>query len=169
MNTLDAPHYTTIGVIAALWGVGGFLLLLLFAIYRLTPIALQAFEGTLYWYQWLLLFANGLFMAYSEGYRGFQKGYSPRLVARAQSLLHDTTFINRIFAPLFCMGYFSAEKRRVVSTWLLTLMIVVLIIVFHQLPQPWRGLLDAGVVVGLSWGAVATLLCAVSGGLMVRK
>ena len=36
----------------------------------------------------------------------------------------------------------------------LTIAIVILIIVFHQLDQPWRGLLDAGVVVGLSWGIV---------------
>lgn len=149
-------------MIAAIWGVSGFLLLLLFAIYRLTPIALQAFESTLHWYQWLLFAINSVFMAYSEGYRGFQKSYSPRLVARAQDLRRNATPIRLILAPLFCMGYFAAEKRRIISAWLLTSMIIVLIIVFHQLPQPWRGLLDAGVVVGLGWGVLATAVCALA-------
>ncbi|MBT8446427.1 MAG: hypothetical protein KJO38_04710, partial [Gammaproteobacteria bacterium] len=33
----------------------------------------------------------------------------------------------------------------------------VLILLFRLLPQPWRGVMDFGVVVGLLWGLVATL------------
>ena len=40
----------------------------------------------------------------------------------------------------------------------LLVMIVVFIIIAHQLPQPWRGILDLGVVVGLSWGLVTILV-----------
>ena len=148
------------GLIAATWGVAGFLILLLYAIYRLTLIALDAFSISWHWYHWVVFLANIVFMAYSEGYRGFQKSYSPRLVSRAQILFHGATPIQLILAPLFCMGYFSAEKRRIISAWILTTMIVFLVIVFHQLPQPWRGVLDAGIVVGLSWGLLATLACA---------
>ena len=36
-----------------------------------------------------------------------------------------------------------------------------LVFVVHQLGQPWRGILDAGVVVGLTWGSAAVLLFAV--------
>ena len=38
--------------------------------------------------------------------------------------------------------------------WLLLL----LVIVVHQLPQPWRGIVDAGVVLGLAWGLVSFLV-----------
>lgn len=148
------------GLIAATWGVAGFLILLMYAIYRLALIALDAFSMSWHWYHWVVFFANIVFMAYSEGYRGFQKSYSPRLVSRAQILFHSATPIQLILAPLFCMSYFSAEKRGIIRAWLLTAMIVLLVIVFHQLPQPWRGVLDAGIVVGLSWGLLATLTCA---------
>ena len=47
-----------------------------------------------------------------------------------------------------------------IVTYLLTVMIVVLVIVFHMLDQPWRGILDAGVVVGLSWGIVTLVISA---------
>jgi hypothetical protein len=33
--------------------------------------------------------------------------------------------------------------------------IVALVLLVRQLPQPWRGIVDAGVVVGLTWGALA--------------
>ena len=31
---------------------------------------------------------------------------------------------------------------------------VIIVVVVHQFPQPWRGIVDAGVVVGLGWGVV---------------
>ncbi len=54
------------------------------------------------------------------------------------------------------LPFFSSRKRLIV-TYALSLGIIVLIIVFHQIIQPWRGILDAGVVVGLSWG-IASLI-----------
>lgn len=147
-------------MIAAVWGVTGFLALLMFAIYRLALIALDAYSMNWLWYHWLVFFANIIFMAYSEGYKGFQKGYSPRLVSRARRLLEDVTPVRLVLAPLYCMNYFSAERRRLVSAWVLTTMIIALVLLFHQLPQPWRGVLDAGIVVGLSWGLLATVNCA---------
>ena len=148
------------GVVAAVWGVSGFLFLLGFAIYRLVPIALQAFADTLSWHHWLLLVLNITVMAYYEGYRGFQRSYSPRLIARSRYLSNSYTPVSLLLAPLFCMGYFSAPKRRLIGAWLLTGTVIVLIVLFNHLPQPWRGLLDAGVVVGLSWGIAATLFYA---------
>ncbi len=38
--------------------------------------------------------------------------------------------------------------------------IIVLILLVHRLDQPLRGIIDAGVVVGLSWGIVSLLHCA---------
>jgi uncharacterized membrane protein HdeD (DUF308 family) len=64
-------------------------------------------------------------------------------------------------APLFCMGFFHGSRARLARSWLLTLGIVALVLGIRAMPQPWRGLIDAGVVVGLSWGSVSILVHAV--------
>ena len=144
--------------IAAIWGIGGFIFILLYAVIRLYPKSIEAFDFSFSWYHWLVLAVNILFMAYSEGYKGFQVGYSPRVAARAKYLhLHAKPY-QSLLAPLFCMGYFDAPKRRKISAFVLTVMIVILVILVQRLPQPWRGILDAGVVVGLSWGIIATMI-----------
>ncbi len=145
------------GHLAALWGLAGLVLLLSFAILRLTPIAIDTFSVPLGWHHWLALFAFVLFMAWSEGYRGFQKAFSPRAAARAEYLVEHPTPLRMLLAPLFVMGYFDTTLRRRVAAWGLTLAIVVLIVFVHQLEQPWRGIIDAGVVVGLTWGLVTVL------------
>ena len=132
------------------------MLLLGFAIYRLTPIAFEALQSTLLWYHWAALALNVLFMAYAEGYRGFQKAFSPRVAARCRYLYENPSLVRTLLAPLFCMGYFAAYRRRQVSVVLLTVGIIILVIVVQRLDQPWKGILDAGVVVGLAWGIVAT-------------
>ena len=62
-----------------------------------------------------------------------------------------------ILAPLFAAGYFGGSRREQIGACLGTIAIVLLVIVVHRLDQPWRGILDAGVVTGLTWGMVATL------------
>ena len=94
-------------------------------------------------------------MAWSEGYRGFQQSFSPRLVARAKYLIAHPRPANVLLAPLFCMGYFRTTRRRLISVYALTVFIVLLIIAVRWLPQPWRGIVDAGVVVGLTWGLIS--------------
>jgi vacuolar-type H+-ATPase subunit I/STV1 len=146
------------GLVAALWGVGGFAALLGFAVYRLMPNALDAFSDGLQWQQWVAAVASIVVTAYFEGYRGFQKGLSPRLAARAQHLRRRPSLLRSVLAPLYCAGYFHAAKRRVLSAYSLTAMIVVFVLLVRLLDQPWRGIVDAGVVVGLTWGLVATLI-----------
>ena len=36
--------------------------------------------------------------------------------------------------------------------------IVILVIIIRQLDQPWRGIVDAGVVIGLVWGALSIVV-----------
>ncbi|MFT5505931.1 MAG: hypothetical protein ACI845_002956 [Gammaproteobacteria bacterium] len=136
----------------AIWGVSGVVILLLFAVYRLSVIAIDAFGYQFETWHWIVLAINIIFMAYSEGYKGFQKAFSPRVVARAQTIVTAPKISRIILAPLFCMCYFDATRKRKMVTYILTLGIVVLIILFNQIPQPLRGILDIGVVVGLSWG-----------------
>ena len=36
-----------------------------------------------------------------------------------------------------------------------TVVIIILVLLVQMIPQPWRGIIDAGVVVGLSWGVLS--------------
>ncbi|MGB7300852.1 MAG: hypothetical protein WA888_01225 [Burkholderiaceae bacterium] len=143
------------GALAAAWGLGGVLTLLLFAVTRMARTSFDALDMPLHAVHWLVLAANIVFMAYAEGYRGFQQSYSPRVVARARYLVNHWTVWRLIAAPLFCMGFFHATRRRLITAWVLTAAIVLMVFLFAQLPQPWRGVLDAGIVVGLGWGIIS--------------
>lgn len=140
------------------WGLGGILAFLAYAVFRLAGKFLEALDFTFSGPQWLLLVANTAFMAYSEGFKGFHKSFAPRVVARALTLRERPPLLRALLAPLFCMGYFHTTRRRLLGTYGLTVGIAILIVLFQYLPQPWRGILDFGVVVGLSWGTASILL-----------
>ncbi len=146
------------GIIGAFWGISGVLLLLGSAVYRLTPYALAAFSEPLRWHHWAALLLIVVFMAYAEGYVGFQQRFSPRVAARARYVRNHPRADLVFFAPFFCMGYFHATRRRRITSLSLTAGIIVLIILVRLLPQPWRGIIDAGVVVGLVWGILSLLI-----------
>jgi hypothetical protein len=146
------------GILGAIWGLIGVLLLLGSAVYRLTPLAIDAFSYAFTWYHWLSLFLILLFMAYAEGYRGFQKGFSPRVAARALYLKNHPRLLHSLLGPFFCMGFFHASRRRKITSFSVTSGIIVLIILVRFLAQPWRGIIDAGVVVGLAWGLVSLII-----------
>ena len=95
------------------------------------------------------------FMAYFEGYRGFQKAFAPRVVARTQYLARNPTALELLLAPMFAMGLIRATKKRLLVSWWLLIGVTFLVLMVRLLPQPWRGLVDAGVVLGLSWGCLA--------------
>jgi len=141
-----------VGFIGFGWGLGGVLTLLLFAIYRLTPMAVELARLSLGTLHWLALAFSIGYMAYAEGYRGFHKSFAPRLVARARYLRNHASPLKTFLAPLFCMGYIYATRKRMLLSISLTLMIVCFVIVVRMLPQPWRGIIDAGVVTGLWLG-----------------
>lgn len=140
------------GWLGVIWGLSGVSLILIFAIVRLSPIAWDALWMPLTWYHWSILILNILFMAYTEGYRGFQQAFSPRAVARARYLVEHPSRVHTLLAPFFLMGYYFSTPRRQWAAWALTAAIIVLIVIVHALSQPWRGIIDAGVVVGLIWG-----------------
>ena len=125
---------------------------------RLTPVALEALSHKFSWYHFVALIGNITFMAYSEGYRGFQKSFTPKMVARMKYLQMNANWFDTILAPLFCMGYYGTLRKKQLVTFILTAVIVLLIIFVRHLEQPWRGIIDAGVVVGLSWGIVSIII-----------
>jgi hypothetical protein len=151
-------RHSFLGTLGALWGLAGVLGLLLSACYRLWPKAVDAFSHAFTWYHWTSLIVIVLGMAYAEGYKGFQKAFSPRTAARARHLRQNPRIDHVLLAPFFCMGYFHATKRRKITSISLTLGIIVLIILVSFVAQPWRGIIDAGVVVGLMWGIVSLFM-----------
>lgn len=147
-----------IGLVGAVWGLTGIIAILIYALIRLGPMFFDAFSHSLMWYHWVVLIGNVIFMAHSEGYRGFQKSFSPRVAARAKHLYHHPSTLRVVLAPLFCMGYFHIYRRRQIVVYALMIFIIIVILIIRQLPQPWRGVIDAGVVVGLSWGLISLII-----------
>lgn len=101
---------------------------------------------------WIMLGVSILYMAYAEGYKGFHLAFAPRVVARASYLSANPRMLHILLAPVFCMGYIHATKRRKLLSFGLTSMIICFVLIVRLLPQPWRGIVDAGVVTGLIFG-----------------
>ena len=102
------------------------------------------------------------YVTYTEGYRGVHTRFSPRTAARLRYLKDRPDLLRSLLAPLFAVGFFHATRRTQVTAYLLTTAIVLIVVVVQRLGQPWRGIIDAGVVIWLTWG-VASL------GLWIRR
>ncbi|UCD25823.1 MAG: hypothetical protein JSW51_03515 [Gemmatimonadota bacterium] len=146
------------GYVGAAWGVLGVSLLLAIASYRLARLAAIALDHALDWQHWAGSVIFTAFMLYSEGYRGFQLSFSPMVAARARYLRANPRLTHVVLAPAFCMGYFHATRARRIKSTLLTIMIVIFVVLVQRIEQPWRGIVDAGVVAGLAWGLVTLVV-----------
>ena len=142
-------------MIGALWGMTGVFLLLSNAVYRLVPMTIDAFSYQWTWYHWLAFVIVILVFSYAKGYLILQRSFSPRVASRARYLREHPEFFSVIFAPLFCMGFFHAPQKRRLVTMSVTAGIIILVIQVRLFQQPWRGIIDGGVVIGLAWGLVS--------------
>lgn len=143
------------GVFGAIWGFAGVVALIGCAIYRLAPRAWESLQSPLTTGQWIFLVVFALFMLVAEGYRGFQKKFSPRTAARVKYLRDHPAMLHVLLAPFFCMGYFFAKRKTQITAICLTLGIILLVVLVRFLPTPWRGIVDFGVVLGLSYGVIS--------------
>lgn len=154
MNSEHKP--SLLGHLGALWGVIGITYLLGNAIFKVGSIAWAGLHGNhLSLWHWIGAGVWLAFMLVAEGYRGFQKKFAPRVAARARYLRQNPRLLHVVLAPFFCIGYFHGTRRRMITSWTISLIIVGVIWGVSHLSQPWRGLLDLGVVAGLSWGLVS--------------
>ena len=138
--------------IGFVWGVGGILLLLTFAIVRLSGVALELGNFELSIWHWLGMAGWFVYMVWAEGYKGFHRAFAPRVVVRASYLAANPRPLHVLLAPLFCMGYIHATPRRRLISIALSCMIISFVLAARMLPQPWRGIIDVGVVAGLAVG-----------------
>ena len=146
---LRSKLVAAVGIAFITWLLGN-------AIARLTPLALEPWrDGSLSSFQkllWIGWFAGN---AYFEGYKGFQQRFSPRVVGRAAYLGDHPTLLRVILAPFFVLSLFHAKRAQLVFRWGFLIALYTLIWFVSHVPQPWRGIIDGGVVVGLAWGLVA--------------
>jgi hypothetical protein len=150
------------GWLLYLWAIAGVLLFLWQGIWKLALIAWEPIRGgNLNALHWSAILFWCIANAYMEGYRGFQQSFSPMVVERAYTLEEQATPLRVIFAPLYSMAFFAAPRAQMIVTWSITGMVVVLILLIRLLPQPWRGIVDSGVVVGLGWGALSIAILAI--------
>lgn len=156
-------NLTTGKVVSSLWGSLGVVYILVKAIKRVVPIALEPFrsEGVvapLTRYQLGAYIVTCLWFAYVEGYKGFQMKFSPLVVSRSFTLQPSTSPLHHIlFAPLYSMGLFHATKKRLIVSWCVSIGVTGIVAAVKRLPYPWRNIVDAGVAVGLSWGTISIM------------
>jgi hypothetical protein len=153
MNTNPAQQKTSLWI--STWAILGVGIILGQAIWKLFPLAMEIFQKQdLTVLQWIMLGLWLIFMGYTEGYRGFQKAFCPRVVSRAWTLNSSSPLHHIILAPLYSMGYFYATKKRKIVSWALTTGIVGIVLLVKLFPYPYRHIVDAGVVLGLSYGLI---------------
>ena len=84
--------------VAYIWGVGGVLLLLGSAIYRLAPMTFALKDYPLSPFHWCALVLFVVYMAYAEGYKGFHLAFAPRVVS---SLILHVFFPHNTQTPAY--------------------------------------------------------------------
>lgn len=94
-------------------------------------------------------------MIYAEGYQAFQQKFSPLVVKRAYLLLEKPSILNWLLAGPYCMGLFGATRKRMIVSWSITIGVFGLIGLVKKLPYPYRSIVDAGVICGLTYGAAS--------------
>lgn len=133
-------------------------------IYRLAKTAIDNLVGaeltlgqTAFGAAWLT------FIVYVEGYRAFQKRFSPRVVARALHLAEHPRPLHVALAPLYVMALLHTTRRRLIASWILVAGIVAVILLVRSFPPVWRALIDAGVALALAWGTAVMIIYFVRG------
>ena len=138
------------------WSVLSVLAILGNAIRRVLPIALQPLEeNDLTSIQWGAYAIWAVYMAYAEGYKAFQLKLSPLIIRRAVELNQRLSFFRVLFAGPYCMGLFGATKKRMIIGWSISAGVTALVVLVKKLPYPWRSIVDGGVVIGLTYGALS--------------
>ena len=48
-------------------------------------------------------------------------------------------------------------KKRMIISWCVSIGVASVVAAVKRLPYPWRNIVDAGVVIGLTWGSISIL------------
>lgn len=101
------------------------------------------------------------FFVYTKEYKGFQLNFSPPVNKRNLNLVIGTrqgTVLNYLLAPLYSVGLIHSTKNRLITSPSVTLGVAGLVAIVKGLNPIWRCIMDAGVVVDLTWGSLSILV-----------
>jgi len=147
-------------VSARVWGLGFWVIMFIKCIVDLgppgwSPLRRQDLTSG----QWVayVLIVVGMWLC--EGIGAFQRSFSPMLVRRARELDESSPTYELLLAPGYVAGLFAANRSRLIKSWALIIVLIPgLALSVPYLPYPWREMIDAGVTVGLGWGAICILV-----------
>lgn len=145
------------GVWSRFWGLLGVTVFLMGAVFRVMPNWEEVSTAATGPLAYALLAFLLPVMVYFEGYRGFYKGFAPRVVSRSKSLPNESKRVYQVLAPLFCMGFIGSSRRRKLGLSVVTLSIAVLVLWVKGLSQPWRWVIDFSVGMALLGGTLSII------------
>jgi hypothetical protein len=156
-STTIVPHSPSRawGLVGASWAVLGISALLLGGVFSMGPYALELRWSELSGFQRAGSLGFLIFMVFGKGYMGFYRGFAPRAARRVRELAESPGRVRGLLAPLFGMSLIQAPARRLLRSWGLMVAVASIVPVVRNLPDPWRGIVDAGVVAGLSVGLLS--------------
>lgn len=100
-----------------------------------------------------------IFSGYAAGYKACQLNLCPMYVQRALTLSHSrSSSIHRALAPFYAMGLVHASRGRLITSWTVTLLVSLVVVLIRHLKYPQRSIIGAGVVTGLTWGAISIVV-----------
>lgn len=140
-----------------IYSIGGVIAIFSSAIYRLYPHVHESFSYEFSISNWIVLSVYLIVMIVGKGYFALHRGFVPRVINRSEQLIENGKLIDRLLAPLYCMGFFKAPKKRMLISYVMILLIVSFIVSASKISQPWRGIIDIGVIIGLSLGILSLL------------
>lgn len=144
-----APNWTV-----ASFGLAVHAILLAEASYRLAERALHTVHQGLSASECGLLLLSITAFGYGEGYRALHRRFFPHVLARASELARQEGrgLSGLLLAPLHVVSLVQAERRALLRAWTGVALIVSAVFIVRALPEPYRGIVDAGVAVALAIG-----------------
>jgi len=85
------------------------------------------------------------------------------LVLRAEVVTKEKDSIHLWFSPLYIGGFYAATRSRLIKAYGLVVFIAIIGFAVAHLPDPWREIVDVGVVINLFIGTVSLIVFSVTG------
>lgn len=149
-------------LLVAIWALAVVLATFVEAIHRLGARAIATIAAGLSPVEWVVLVVVVAVFVWGEGHRALQRRFAPRVVARAYEAGEKARGpLAVLVAPLSCLSLVGADRRALARAWGGVALIVLAVLIVRAMPEPWRGIVDAGVSAALLWGAVALVVEAV--------
>lgn len=145
-------------MLVAGWALLGLCALFGQAIVRLGARAFDTIAAGLTPAQWALLVGLTAVFVYTEGIRGIQGRFAPRVAARLHELMRRRRLHWDLLGPLYLLSLVGAPPRSMLRAWAGVFAIVAAVMIVRTFVEPWRGITDFAVVTALSWGLVAVVI-----------